>query len=286
VLWNKFMAIHSGTAPEELLDQPFFKIFPDIPRAWFKKKLESVFVLKTMAFTSWEQRPYLFKFPHNRPVTGGVEYMHQDLTFMPVKDERGEVTQVVVTLQDSTDLCIYKQAHEQVKNQLQTLSQIDGLTGLYNRHHWESCLVAEVERVKRYGGDLSLILFDLDYFKKVNDTHGHLAGDEVLKRISDILREQLRDCDFAGRYGGEEFGIILPSTKLSDAEILAERLRVEVQTTLIYFDDRCFSVSISLGLVGFRPSAHNHEYLLHCADEALYASKKRGRNCCTPYVGR
>ncbi len=156
----------------------------------------------------------------------------------------------------------------------------DGLTGLYNRRYFQERLTEEISRIKRYGGELSLILLDVDHFKRVNDTYGHLVGDEVLKGLAHILVCETRQSDIVARYGGEEFIILLPSTSLDGALVLAERLRKRVAETTFYDeDDRPFKVTISLGVSYLSSSCPKGEReLLQTADKALYLSKNQGRN--------
>ena len=113
------------------------------------------------------------------------------------------------------------------------LSLTDALTGLYNRRHLDTMLEREFLRAKRYGSDLSVAIIDIDFFKKVNDTYGHAVGDLVLKSIAKIIRGQLREYDIAGRYGGEEFSILLPFTKINEAQMVAERLRKTIENKVI-----------------------------------------------------
>lgn len=109
VLWNHFMASHSGKHSEDLLGKNLFEAFPELPNEWLKKKINNVFILKNYAFTSWEQRPYIFQFQHNRPITGGVDTMQQSCTFLPVKNTQDEVEYVCITLFDFTDTAIFQQ---------------------------------------------------------------------------------------------------------------------------------------------------------------------------------
>ncbi len=240
-------------------------------------------MLKNMAFISWEQRAFLFKFPHNRPVTGGVEFMHQDFTLLPIKSDAGEVTRVVVILYDSTDVCVYKKAHDHAMQRLKVMSQMDGLTQLYNRAHWEKRLSEEVARIHRYGGHMSLMMFDLDFFKKINDNFGHLGGDEVLKKVAQIVTSLLRENDIAGRYGGEEFGIVLPETDLEGALAVADRLRQQVEEAVVEYDGKEIRFTVSQGVAECVKGIDSHETLLSMADRALYQSKEGGRNRCTVY---
>lgn len=109
VLWNRFMAMHSGKSAAEVLGHNLFECFPELPRTWLEKKIRNVFVLKNYAFTSWEQRPYLFRFHHNRPITGGVDAMQQSCTFLPVKNQRDEIEHVCVNVFDYTDTALFQQ---------------------------------------------------------------------------------------------------------------------------------------------------------------------------------
>jgi len=283
VLWNQFMASHSGLRSEEVMGQNLFDFFPELPKRWFKKKIKSVILLKSFAFTSWEQREYLFKFPHNRPITGGVEYMQQDCTLMPLKDEMGEVQNVCIAIHDATDASIFSNMLKGAIKDLEAASRTDGLTKIYNRHHWEQRLNEEFLRAERYGDEMALIMFDLDHFKSINDNYGHLAGDEVLRRVSTLFKEQLRATDIPGRYGGEEFGLILPATDLAGAELVAERIRKAVDDEEIYHNNQLLPVAVSLGITIFSPEQRSYEALIGEADSALYYSKENGRNRWTSY---
>ena len=277
-LWNKFMASNSGVEAAQVVGKKLFDCFPDLPQRWFAKKVSSVFMLKNFAFTSWEQRPYLFPFRHNRPVTGGMEHMCQDLTLMPIKNAEGEVENVCIILFDVTDAAIYRSMHQAAMKKLEMVSRVDGLTQLFNRSHWQSRMVEEFSRAGRYLAPLSLIMFDLDHFKSVNDTHGHLGGDAVLVQVAAIIKGALRDSDIPGRYGGEEFGIILPNTNAQGAKVVAQRLRANIESTPVPFEKIQIPVTASLGIAEFRSTITDPEELIANADTALYEAKEKGRN--------
>ncbi len=283
ILWNHFMETYSGTSSEKVLGKNLFEQFPELPSAWLKRKINSVFILKNFAFTSWEQRPYLFKFPHNRPVTGGVDSMRQNCTFLLVTDEKNNEEYVCVTLLDVTDTSIYQNRLEETKQQLAEASNRDGLTGIHNRRYLEDSISKEFARATRYKEALSFIILDIDHFKYVNDNIGHLAGDEVLRRVAEILSATVRDTDTLARYGGEEFGIVCPSTHLEGAMMLAERVRTSIATTLILYDEKPVPITISLGVAQFNNDIDSYEELINQADTALYQSKEKGRNCATYY---
>ena len=155
----------------------------------------------------------------------------------------------------------------------------DGLTGLFVRRHFDGWLLQEFERVKRYGGELSVIMVDIDHFKHINDTYGHPTGDWVLIEAAKILKSRIREPDIVARYGGEEFVIGLPATELAGAEVLAERLRRGMEERSFENKDVIISVTISLGVASFSTSqAASRIDLMKYADKALYEAKASGRN--------
>jgi diguanylate cyclase (GGDEF)-like protein len=164
--------------------------------------------------------------------------------------------------------------------ELERLSISDGLTGLYNHRHIHALLDEEFERADRTGERLSVAMFDLDHFKAVNDTHGHQAGDRVLEQLADILRESAREIDRVGRYGGEEFMVLLPDTSIEDAEVFVERVRREVaRHPFSIGTTEPLKMTISVGIATYpHPQIANAETLVLLADEALYAAKAAGRN--------
>ena len=277
-LWNQFMSTNSGLPSAEVVGKNLLELFPELPQRWFKKKIDGVFILKNRSFTAWKQRPYLFQFHHNRPVTGGVENMYQNCTFIPLKDSAGEVELVCITIQDVTDEGISQKMLEGAMRRLEESSRTDGLTQLLNRSYWESCLARECKRSVRYKSKTSLVMFDLDHFKAINDNYGHLAGDEVLREVSEAIRLTVRDTDVAGRYGGEEFGVVATDTDLVGAKLLAERLRKSIEELDVRYEDQSIPVTVSLGVAEYDESFSSHESLIKFADEALYYSKEHGRN--------
>jgi diguanylate cyclase len=277
-LWNNFMQNHSGRVPEDALGKTIFEIFPELPRSWFERKAESVFVLHNATFTTWEQRPYLFRFPHYRPITGTAPHMYQNSTIIPLVDTRGNVEHICLIVYDVTDTAVNKIAQQQAHKQLQELSRIDHLTGLYNRGFWESRLIQEFKRFDRYQLNSTLVMFDIDHFKKVNDTYGHTVGDDVIREVSRALRSQLRDLDIAGRYGGEEFGVILTGTTAEGAAVFAERLRNTIENLVVHSEGQEVKFTISLGINQLDESTPDHRAWIEKADQALYQSKEGGRN--------
>lgn len=166
---------------------------------------------------------------------------------------------------------------------MKKLSRTDRLTELNNRGYWEECLQNEFDRVKRTRQPASLIIFDIDHFKKVNDTYGHMAGDEVIRQTAAVLRGGIRDTDIPGRYGGEEFVLILIDTKPDSAYILAERLRKKIEALTVKYEDMEIKFTVSLGVSEPLEDCENYMKWLGRADNALYVSKESGRNQTTVY---
>lgn len=284
--WNGFMEHHSGITASRVRDKVLFDVFPDIPEAWLTRKVDSVALLNTRAFTSWEQRPYLFKFRNTRPITGTEEYMFQNLTISPLSGPDGKVQKICLMIYDVTDVATGKRALEKANEQLAKLSMTDRLTGLLNRGTWENLVDAEFERYRRYGHDTVLVMFDIDHFKAVNDTHGHLAGDEVIKHTAQTTRNHLRHADRPGRYGGEEFGIILPETDAKGASIICERIREAIEQSIVQTEVAPIQYTISMGIAPLSDEPENYMQWLQQADEALYAAKEGGRNRVEVYQTR
>lgn len=122
------------------------------------------------------------------------------------------------------------------------------------------------------------MILDIDHFKKVNDTYGHVVGDEVIRHLSGLIRYHVRETDVSGRYGGEEFIVLLPDTPLKNAYVFAERLRKEVEESITKYNDIDLKYTISLGIAEIEPTIKSYEAWIECADAALYHSKKNGRN--------
>ena len=162
--------------------------------------------------------------------------------------------------------------------ELERLATTDSLTGLANRRRLFDRLEQEVYRAQRYGTALSLLMFDIDHFKRINDRWGHATGDWVLRRIARETHQLLRKTDQAGRYGGEEFVVLLPETDLSEALSLAQRLGQRISDTAITPEhDAPISVTVSVGVAALAPDETGEE-LIHRADQALYRAKQNGRN--------
>jgi diguanylate cyclase (GGDEF)-like protein len=169
--------------------------------------------------------------------------------------------------------------------QFQLLSITDPLTGLVNRRYLEERLQEELERSKRHRFAMSFMMVDIDDFKNYNDTHGHQAGDLALEMTAQCLKTALRSADVAARYGGEEFSILLPQTSLSEARVIAERIRRRIERTQFPHgkNQPLGAVTVSIGISSFGPEADTPTSVIYAADRALYVAKSRGKNCCEAF---
>ena len=158
------------------------------------------------------------------------------------------------------------------------LMTVDGLTQVFNRRYFDEAMEREFTRARRYARALSLVLFDIDHFKKINDTWGHLAGDGVLRQLVTALRPRLRRADIFSRTGGEEFGVILPEIDVEGARLTAEKLRQIAAEARLRFEQDTIRCTISLGVAMLEPQDTAVDQLYKRADERLYLAKERGRN--------
>ncbi|KLV07176.1 diguanylate cyclase [Photobacterium aquae] len=284
VAWNSFMQAYSGVCVDRIMGYDLFDVIDDLPKTWLINKINSTFKLRTRTFSCWEDRPFIFNFSNFSPVVGGSSVMYQNMTLTPLKSLTGEYHHICLTITDVSDIARNKMHLHESNAQLTHLSMTDRLTQLYNRGHWETCLAEEFERCVQLQSSSTLVMFDIDHFKKVNDTYGHVAGDAVIKQISTILQKTKRQSDLAGRYGGEEFGIILPGTSADMAMYFAERLRSRIEKAVVKVDIREIITTVSLGMAEWTPAMANYNQWLECADRALYHSKQNGRNQSTIFA--
>jgi diguanylate cyclase len=163
----------------------------------------------------------------------------------------------------------------QQNRELAALSSTDGLTRLPNHTAWLEAVEREFARTKREGGSMTVLMIDLDHFKNINDKHGHPAGDEVLRGVAEVVREVLRQHDIPGRYGGEEFGVLLPGSDAAGAEMIAERIRKKIEWASFAGE---LKVTASIGCAAIQETDLFAASLVARADRALYAAKAAGRN--------
>ena len=225
---------------------------------------------------------------HKTP-DGRIHPVHYSLCRMDLEDLRlvgavgrnktadlellGEITQLNLELENN------QRELAEAYSRLEQLAVTDQITGLYNRHYFFTVVQHFFEEARRYGQALICFMLDVDHFKSINDTYGHVFGDHVLKTIAERLKEATRRSDLLARYGGEEFILVAPNTDLETAQMLAERLRTSIEGEPFTQGNATTKVTISIGLAGTEVIREGpFEHLLDSADQALYTAKRTGRN--------
>lgn len=269
--WNRWMELHSRINAGEITGHCIIDFFPNLNNQRFSKSCKSVLTFGNFCFFSQKLHGYLFAF---KPVSsfGSIfEYMQQNCTMGPLRDENNSIQYIFITVQDVTEIAVYEQ-------KLLEMNTMDSLTGVYNRRFLEARLKEEFERHRRYFRPFSLIMLDIDFFKKINDIHGHQCGDFIIKSLSSQIASIIRKTDIFARYGGEEFCCILPETNLNHALDLGEKFREAVAKQNHNYCDVSINVTISLGVAALQENDPSPDILLKKADDALYEAKRTGRN--------
>lgn len=271
--WNRWMEIHSGISAEDIVGKPAFNFFPELDSPRFHRNFKAVSTFGNFAFFSRKLHKYLFPLPVPALSDDAApfEHMQQTCTMGPLRDDDQAIRHVYIMVQDVTEIAAYER-------KLLEMNMRDGLTGAFNRRYLEIRLREEMERYARYGRPFSVILQDLDLFKGVNDTYGHLCGDFVLKKFAELMKARLRKSDLFARFGGEEFCVLLTETGGETAFDVAEELRALTEETVFEWRKSRLSISISQGVSEIQPGGDQPESLLERADQALYRAKTEGRN--------
>jgi diguanylate cyclase (GGDEF)-like protein len=269
--WNRWMEIHSGIEAGDVVGKSALESFPNLDDPKFIRSCKSVFSFGNFCFFSQKLHGYLFPFKSTSYVGAEFEYMQQSCAMGPLRDENNEIKYLFIYVQDVSEVAVYEQ-------KLVELNMIDGLTGIYNRGFMDTKLNEEYIRHKRYSRPFSIIMFDIDHFKKVNDQYGHQCGDFILQSVSSRISATIRNIDFLFRYGGEEFCCVLPETNLEGAELVAERFRKAIMDMENNFNGAVIKITISIGVADLRIDTESPDALIQQADEALYRAKRGGRN--------
>ncbi len=276
--WNRWMEIHSGKKKEDMIGTVIFNHYPHLSSPSFLRSCKSVLNFGNYVFYSQKLHNYLFPFKAAGFHATAFDNMQQSCTMTPIRDDKGKVSQIVLTIQDVTE-SVY------LEKSLKMMTQQDSLTGIHNRRYLDNRLSEELTRYKRKGRLFSLLMIDIDNFKYVNDTYGHQFGDIILKEIAHTSSTIIRGSDILARYGGEEFCIALPDTDSDGAYSFAERLRKEVEAAKTLFEEgKEVGVTVSIGIAEVGEEIKKVEQLLDHADYALYESKRNGKNRITVFT--
>jgi len=269
--WNKWMELHSNISADQIIGHSIFDFFPNLNNQSFSRSLKYVLNFGNYYFFSQKLHHYLFPFKPVSYLSVDIDYMQQSCNMGQLIDEENSARYVYITVHDVTEIAVYE------KNLIE-MNTRDSLTGVYNRKFFESQLRNELKRFKRGQRPFGLIMLDIDFFKKINDTYGHLCGDFVLKSLASSVLSTIRSTDIVARYGGEEFFCLLTETDIDSATHLAETLRMAVENKTFTFQNTPMQLTISLGVTAMHPEIQSSEALIKKADDALYEAKRTGRN--------
>jgi diguanylate cyclase (GGDEF)-like protein len=268
--WNQWMALHSGIDKDTITGSLVFDHFPELNTPEFLRGARMALTFGSPAVFPQSLHHYLFPFKVVGTPNGMFDLMQQHCASAPLRQPDGDIEHLLITVQDVTERALSQQ-------RLREMNIRDQLTGAYNRRYLDNRLPDECKRHERYHRALSVIMLDIDFFKKVNDQHGHEAGDRVLAGVAGKLMAVTRKTDCLVRYGGEEFCCILPETPLENACLLAERFRSSIEQLAIATGTTELRVTISLGVAQL-VSEDTPITILKRADEGLYEAKQSGRN--------
>ncbi len=295
VFWNRCMEEWTMLARESLLQTEIFRHFPHLDAPRYRKRIADIFSGGAPTVFSSQLHKYVIP----APLPGGRYRVQYTLVTGIPAGITGKI-HALFSVQDVTSLTeaincynlehrkllsemdVRKKAEAELKKLnviLKERSIRDGLTGLHNHRHFWNVMRRDFLLAERHNIDLSLLLLDLDLFKKVNDVYGHLFGDVVLKGVAKVILKSVRKTDMVSRYGGEEFAVLLPGTNVSGAGVIAENIRRAVEQHGFKSTQEKVSVTASIGVASINAHAPDSpQKLLDMADSALYCSKERGRN--------
>ena len=276
-IFNSFMEHHSGLLPRQVKGESIFSLFTEIPKAWFKRKAKSVFLLKNQSFTVWENRPYLFKFDSYRPITSRANYMYQNTTFMPLFATTGEVSHLCLLIYDVTEAAMNKRDLEEANSALRLKHEIDELTSLLNREAWEQHLATFYDDWQTSQKSSSLLIIEIDQLIDFNELYGYSAGDKLLINLASSMTKTCPDKAVCGRYAGSQLGILLPNIEEDEAKDFAYHLSQLVAQEEVFVDNTVVSYTVSIGVASLDKYVEKTQYWIRFAYKALALAKKQGK---------
>lgn len=311
-LWNRFMAANSGISSEQIVGKNLFEACPGLDQPWLERRLNSIFLVGSYAFSRWETRAYIFPFRPAREVSTRAEQMYQNCVFIPVK-QNGQVERVIISVADATDVALSQEALKtanaklaaetealhKAKREITYLANHDPVTSLPNRRFLSSYLDRLFKKAKEDSSVFGVLGIDLDDFKRVNDSLGHEAGDTVLRTAAERLCLAVRSTDSVisglgtdsegaeggevARVGGDEFTVVMPDLRRAeDAAVVAHRV-LEYVTQPILVEGVAVTIGASIGIAVYPEDGGSAAELLRNVDAAMYHAKGLGKNNCQYY---
>ncbi len=275
---NKVVSVENGQKALELFNDKFF---PIVLTDWMMPEMDGLELCRAIRKNTYPGYVFIILLTAKNSkddIIRGLRAGADDYLTKPFSH-----AELIARLNTGKRVLELERSLKDANEEIRILSITDPLTGTYNRGYMTERLPQEIKRARRYSRALSIILCDIDHFKKVNDTYGHLAGDRVLKDFAQCIRYSIRqDVDWTARYGGEEFLIVLPETDVNGASVMAERLKSELSQRVTETQGKQISITASFGVTGFSPDTPDEmispEAMVSKADKYLYQAKREGRN--------
>jgi len=271
------VSVENGRKAMELLKK---KHFPILLTDWMMPEMDGLELCKAIRRDITNDYVFIIILTvkdSKDDLVSGLEAGADDYLTKPINN-----AELIARIKTGIRILELEQSLKKANEEIEILSITDPLTEVYNRRYLTQNLPLEIKRARRYKHPLSMLICDIDYFKKVNDTYGHHVGDLVLKQVAKCIEKSIRNVDWMVRYGGEEFVIVVPETDIKGAYILAERLLNAISQKRIKIDENKISVTASFGITGFCAGTPedkiSFEAMVKQADEYLYKAKQEGRN--------
>ena len=274
--WNRWLAFHTGISQEVAVGNNLTGLFPEFSFELLTQKINIALKLGTPTFIDGKISGYVLPIEQYKVTKSIFPHMRQDGTISPINED-----QVSIVIRDVTPLLEARYTIDQQMKMLERQAKTDSLTGCFNKSMFNELLATEIKRATRHNRIFSLIVFDIDDFKQVNDTYGHLTGDAVLREIADIVNSSIRQSDSLVRWGGEEFFILLPETDLEGGALLAQKLRKKIAEHQF---DKVGPLSCCFGVAQWE-SDTDEDTIIGYSDTALYHGKNSGKNKVSVYNG-
>jgi len=276
--WNKWLEVFTKIKEQDILHKNLCEVFPYINEKKLKRKTKTALVTNNPSFLSLNTNRYLIDIPVSNITNTPFKSMQQDITILPYDLE---LKYTCLYIYDNTLMCEINQKLEQANLELKEMSHRDPLTQVYNRRYFtEQSNKIKLFSKRNNNLPFCILSLDIDKFKNINDTYGHLLGDEVIIKVAQIIELSIRESDIAARFGGEEFIVLLQDCNLQSAKIVAEKIRNSISQAVISLNNNeNVQCTVSIGLAQFNESDNdNIENTLLRADNMLYEAKNNGRD--------
>ena len=273
VFWNSCLEDWTGIARDRILGNDVRSHFPHLDQPRYRARLTDVLTGGAPTIFSSQLHPHLL-----RSTLRGGRLRTQHTVAVAVPGAEAGTHYALLAVQDVTSLAETMEAVRLARDEAQRQAATDSLTGVSNRRHFVEAAERSIAQAVRYGRPAALLVIDLDGFKAINDTHGHIVGDELLRAIVRVCLHGLRDADLLGRLGGDEFAVLLPETTGPMGLLTAERLRAAVAAEDFRPEAHKIDLSVSIGVAALSREARTFDAVLRLPDAALYDAKRKGRN--------